>query len=320
MAAARSTAASLTALFQRGAWAIAPPGRGPVRWSPELPPVQSVRTARGDFGIRILVGQGAGTPVLLLHGVTWSGALNFHALMGPLAAARTVVVMDHRGHGHGLPVDGDYDIGDLADDAVAVLGALGIPEVIVVGFSLGSLTALHIAIRHPERVAGLVLTAGSLVLRPTTPERLILVVVTRLLALFARLGAARSVGSRYFGLTRRNAGPAFQEAWPWIRQELRAHDPRATAPALRAALRHDVRPKLDLLRRIPTVAVVHERDIVIPAALQWEMARQLGAEVRTVDADHEAPLSHPDEYRAAVMSALAHIDLGKTYGRREVKS
>jgi 3-oxoadipate enol-lactonase len=240
--------------------------------------------------------------------------------MGPLATARTVVVMDHRGHGHGLPVSGDYEIEDLADDAVAVLGALGITEVIVVGFSLGSVTALDMAARYPERVAGLVLTAGCLVLRPRAPERLLLVAVTQVLALAARLGLARSLGSRYFGLTRRAAGPAFQEAWPWIRQELQSQDPRGVAPALRAALRHDARRHVDRLRQTRTVVVVHERDVVIPAALQWQMARELEAETFTVDADHEAPLSHPDEYLASVLAAVARIELGESRSQREATS
>lgn len=296
---------------RRGFWALSPLGRPEAPgWQPELPPVQRIRTARGELGIRLLAGPGGPSalpPVLLLHGVTWNGALNYHAVMGPLAQSRTVVVMDHRGHGDGLPVEGRYTMADLADDAAAVLDELGISRVVVVGFSLGSLTALHLAARHPDRVAGQVLTAGSLVLRPGRVERWVLGVAVLGLALLARLRLADSVPPRYFGLTRRTAGPAFAEAWPWIRQQLAAQDQRGLPPALRAALAHDVRPLVRDIARVPSCVVVHEHDGLIPSVLQRAMARELGATTIVLDADHEAPLSHPAEYRDAVLEAVERV-------------
>jgi pimeloyl-ACP methyl ester carboxylesterase len=54
-----------------------------------------------------------------------------------------------------------YTTRDLADDAIAVLDALGWPTAIVVGASLGGMIAQAIACEHPERVAGLISIAST---------------------------------------------------------------------------------------------------------------------------------------------------------------
>lgn len=259
------------------------------------------------MGIRLVPGLADVPPLVLLHGVTWNAALNFHHVVPALAGSRMVVLMDHRGHGEGLPGAGSYGMEDLADDVVAVLDELGISRAVLVGFSLGSLTALQVAAHRPDRVAGLVLTAGCLTLAPGRVLRAVLAVMVGMLAVLARLGLGRLVAPHYFGLNRRTSSPEFARAWPWIRAQLEANDPRFLAPALRAALGHDVRPYVERIARIPTHVVVHERDALIPAALQWQMARALGAAVTTIDADHEAPLSDPDLYRDAVAAAAGTL-------------
>jgi pimeloyl-ACP methyl ester carboxylesterase len=55
--------------------------------------------------------------------------------------------------GHG---NGGYTAEDLADDAVAVLDAVGWDRAVVFGHSLGGIVAQRVALRHPDRVLGLV--------------------------------------------------------------------------------------------------------------------------------------------------------------------
>jgi pimeloyl-ACP methyl ester carboxylesterase len=50
---------------------------------------------------------------------------------------------------------------DLADALAALMDAQGVPQAILVGHSLGGMVALQMWVRHPERVAGLVLAASS---------------------------------------------------------------------------------------------------------------------------------------------------------------
>ena len=59
--------------------------------------------------------------------------------------------------------DTEYDLYDLADDAVALMDAKGIESCVFVGMSMGGFTALRLADRYPERVDGLVLVDSDAV-------------------------------------------------------------------------------------------------------------------------------------------------------------
>ena len=51
----------------------------------------------------------------------------------------------------------DYSFDDMAEDAVRVLDAYGIKKAVIMGMSMGGMLAQIIAVRHPERISGLVL-------------------------------------------------------------------------------------------------------------------------------------------------------------------
>lgn len=298
------------ALLPRLVWAARPPGRPRVpSWRPALAEGRRLSLpGRGDLSVRYVAGPPSAVPVLLLHGVTWSGDINFHRVVDELSLRHPVVVMDHRGHGFGLVAETPFTLEDLADDAVAVLDELGIPQAIVAGFSLGSLTALHVALRHPDRVSGLVLTAGALVLRDRILERTVMTVGIAGLSVAAVAGVGRSVAPRYFGLTRRRPSEDFRELWPWLRAELHRNDPRSVARALNAASRHDLRGQVASLRAVPSVVVVHLRDTLVPTRLQHQMATEVGADTIRLDADHDAPVADPAAYADALVEAVARVD------------
>lgn len=103
--------------------------------------------------------EGDGTPVIGLHGLTTTRR---YVLMGSRVLERRggyrVVLYDARGHGaSGAPPDGDYSAAALTGDLRAVLDSCGFKRAILVGISMGAHTAVHFALRHPERVAALVL-------------------------------------------------------------------------------------------------------------------------------------------------------------------
>lgn len=103
---------------------------------------------------------GEGTPILLITGLgtpaeSWSVLPSILAAQGYRA-----VVIDNRDCGRSSPCEGiDYDIVDMADDAVTVLDHLEIPSAHVVGISMGGMIAQELVIKHPERVDKLVLMA-----------------------------------------------------------------------------------------------------------------------------------------------------------------
>jgi pimeloyl-ACP methyl ester carboxylesterase len=70
-----------------------------------------------------------------------------------------VLVPDNRGAGDSAMPSRPWTMADMADDVVAVLDAVGVREAVIVGISMGGMITQQVALRHPERVRGLVLMA-----------------------------------------------------------------------------------------------------------------------------------------------------------------
>ncbi|MBO9533855.1 MAG: alpha/beta hydrolase [Solirubrobacteraceae bacterium] len=129
-------------------------------------PVTSTIELPDGGGERVVWRQGTGKPLLLIQGMSgthdhWGDGL-IERLVGD---GRALVGINHRGvYGTARPEAG-YLLADLADDQAAALDALGVDEPIdVFGISMGGMTALNLAIRHPEKVRTLALgctTAGG---------------------------------------------------------------------------------------------------------------------------------------------------------------
>ncbi|MFF4741336.1 alpha/beta fold hydrolase [Streptomyces sp. NPDC001262] len=104
---------------------------------------------------------GSGPGILLAHGATGSIADNYAALAPALAAAgHTVVAPGYPGSGETPRATAPLTLDGLADAVVERAVAAGVETFTLVGFSLGTAVSVRAAARHPERVRGLVLTAG----------------------------------------------------------------------------------------------------------------------------------------------------------------
>ena len=109
-------------------------------------------------GIRIhyLRTGGAKPPVVLLHGLTGSGAC-WTPLARLLEADFDVVMPDARGHGGSSAPHQGYRYDDLAGDVVGLIHRLELSRPVVLGHSMGGLTAAVVASRAAGLLRGLVL-------------------------------------------------------------------------------------------------------------------------------------------------------------------
>lgn len=102
---------------------------------------------------------GSGIPILALHGHPGDGHC-MAVFAEALQDRYRVIAPDLRGYGSSRTRD-PFVMADHLEDLLALLDELGIPQCWVLGWSLGGILAIELALRCPERVRGLVLVATS---------------------------------------------------------------------------------------------------------------------------------------------------------------
>lgn len=240
---------------------------------------------------------GSGPPMLLLHGGEADHSM-FEALGQQLRGRFTVICPDQRDSGattHGCT---PYDLADLADDAAALIDAIGFERCHVYGTSLGGLIAQVMACRHPERVDRLILGSTWRVGRslaeiaPDTAREL-----TRL-----RADAPRHAGeiARYF------FPPLALQLRPALTSIFSGGTRSADMRARRAALLASP-PRVELRDvRARTLLLLGADDRLVPTAASAALAGEIGD--ATVDVmtgvGHVGALQAPFEVAARIQRFL----------------
>jgi pimeloyl-ACP methyl ester carboxylesterase len=121
-------------------------------------PTQTVHVDGADFAYR-KIGEAGGPPVVFLHHFTavlddWDPAV-----IDGLAQQRRVIIFDNRGVGRSQGKTPD-SVEAMAKDAIAFIGALGLTQVDLIGFSLGGFIAQVIAHDRPNLLRRIIL-AGT---------------------------------------------------------------------------------------------------------------------------------------------------------------
>jgi pimeloyl-ACP methyl ester carboxylesterase len=268
--------------------------------TPHLVPVRDTRLAVQTVG--------SGLPLVLLHAFPLDHGMWLR--QEPLGESLRLIVPDLRGFG-GSTGSVPRGIADLADDVAALLDGLHLERpAVICGVSMGGYVAQHVAARHPDRVAALVLVDTKL--EADTPE-----------ARAARVDLAGKVGRlgqsiladamipRLLAVPRSDADPAVVARHAENRALLQAlveRQPVATIQAALAALgdRPDMTAALTRVE-VPTLLVVGAEDqITPPACLEAAEATIPGAKLLIVPAaGHLVPLEAPEVFNRAIVEFLA---------------
>lgn len=250
---------------------------------------------------------GPGPVVVLLHGFPLDSSM-WEYQYSAIGSMYRIIAPDLRGHGLSAVPEGVYTIGEMADDVIDTLDALGITEPVVVGgHSMGGYIALSMAARYPERLRGLILintraaadTADAARGRETTAKEI------------ETSGRVEGVVSSMLGkLFAPGAAERHAEHFERIGQIMRRTNPMAMAGALRGMASRPDRTA-DLTRiTMPTLVLAGSDDQLIPPLESRRMAETLpnARLVMVPEAGHMAPLENPvavDEAMHAFLGSLA---------------
>ena len=253
-------------------------------------------------------------PFLLLHGFTGAKE-DFTEWLDPLAKAGWhTVAPDHRGHGASSKPkeESAYSFEILADDAQALVDALGWDRYALLGHSMGGMVAQFLATKSPERLDALVLmdTGHGPVenLDPTMVEAAISIVRTQGIDALADILADHESpldSAAHQRLLAEQPGYA----------EFEDHKFRATSPSLyvpMAASFVSAADRLDDLRRLPdslpTLVIVGDQDqpFIGPSERMTEAIPDASLAV-IPNAGHSPQFENPEAWWAVLSEFLGAL-------------
>lgn len=242
---------------------------------------------------------GAGTPPLVfVHGFPLDHSMWRHQLEH-FAKSRQVIAPDLPGFGQTSLDREGQSLADLADGVDRLLSTLGIAQKIVLcGLSMGGSIALQFALRHPQRLAGLIICDARAAADTPETQQVRRTVADRAL----KEGPEFMVDT----IETRLISQATAASQPGVKQEL-ANVIRNTSRqgvamgSLALGSRVDVTEQLGEIE-IPTLIIVGEHDVISPPTEMRSIADRLprATFVEVATAGHMAPLESPDVVNAAI--------------------
>lgn len=110
-----------------------------------------------------------GVPLILVHGAFSAIESSFAATLPGLSANRQVIGIEYQGHGRTADIDRPMRLEALAEDVIALMDHLGVPQADVFGYSTGAAIGLLMATAHPDRVRRLVYLSGAIQMAGVQP-------------------------------------------------------------------------------------------------------------------------------------------------------
>ena len=242
--------------------------------------------------------EGRGPPLLLIHGLGSSGA-DWAFQREAFARERTLILPDLRGAGRSAKPPGPYSIAGFAEDLWALLDALAIDSLDLLGFSLGGAVAMEMALLRPARVRRLIVCNALANYRTDSWRKWIearfQITIVRLLGLkmTARLIARRMFPHPDQAAKRRR-----------VVDVIGANPKRAYLDSAHAVIGWSALERLADLRA-PTLMIAAEHDYTPLADKREEVRRFPQATLAVVRGSrHGTPFDAIDEFNALVLGFL----------------
>ncbi|HEV2014166.1 MAG TPA: alpha/beta hydrolase [Candidatus Dormibacteraeota bacterium] len=276
---------------------------------------------------------GSGPPLVLVHGLGSSAAVEFYHNLEPLAAHHRVFAVDLPGFGRSDKPALEYTIGLFVKAVKDLMASEGVERAAVIGVSMGGRVALGLALESPEKVERLVLVDA---LGVGTPRRVLAyrILLTRGLGELTLRGTARALRRMNPATIRRFWGWYLQRPnrvnTLWTDERIANHGTLLASPEYRAAylsalrsisgmrqLRDGVAVENRLPElRMPTLLIWGRHDHIFPAS-HAEAARNRIPNGRVEifdDSGHTPQMEEPDRFNRLVLDFLREPASGRGEG------
>jgi pimeloyl-ACP methyl ester carboxylesterase len=242
--------------------------------------------------------QGAGKPLLLLHG--WGGKIeSWLPVTRDFSKAREVIAVDFPGFGRSPEPDAPWSVTEYMELIAAFLRQLGMEGADIIAHSFGARVSILLSATYPELAGKLVLTgAAGLIPKPSNKRK------ARSLAYRALKGMAESALSR--ALLGEVRVAVFREA---LIQKFGSRDYRALSPGMRPTfnrvIHQDLAPCLPKIKS-PALLIWGAKDVETPLWMGKVMEKEIPDAGLIVfeDAGHFAYLERYADFRTIVLKFL----------------
>jgi len=246
--------------------------------------------------------RGTGPPVLLVMGATGDGG-HFDAFADVLADEFTVVTYDRRGNGRS-PVPAGWQTTspeEQADDAAALVEALGIGPVAVFGTSSGGTFALCLVIRHPGSVRCAVLHEPALYALVDDVDA-VRAPVRALVQEATDAGGPSAAVEAYWSHMTGEDG--WNRLAPALRERLCARAGTLLGIELGTYERYLPDDRALAANPVPVHLLVSENSLAVFADVADRLGARMGVGVTTTPGGHDPYHTHPGELAEAVRPFL----------------
>ena len=240
-------------------------------------------------------------PVMLLHGLMGDGA-GWAPVTRLLEADLDVIAPDARGHGRSSAPDSGYRYSDLAADVVGLTEHLDLRRLLLVGHSMGGMTAALAATQLGQRLRGLVLVDPTF-LSETRQQQVYESDVLDQHRQALRRGRAVLLEEALARQTHRSPKVVELQVEARMRTSLAAFDVlRPPNPPYRALV-----GRLD----VPTLLVIGDRPVVTPdmAMELCELNTRLRVE-QVAGAGHGLPFDQPEQLARSILAFARELSDG----------
>lgn len=255
-----------------------------------------------------VTGRADAPPLLLIQGLG-TDRRGWVLQQSYLSRSFRCIAFDNRGTGRSGKPAGPYDLEVMARDAVAVLDAVGVGRAHVMGASMGGVIAQILAVRHPERVASLVLACTACHHHAWRRE---------LLATWARTAQERGMGVLAARALRWLVGPRLRRRFflpaQLVGSILLRVPPHAFVAQVDAILDMSDEMRWELANvAVPTLVVVGSQDILTPLGDAEELVERIpGAELAVLHgAAHGLMVEQPGAFNRTVLGFLDAVAGGE---------